>query len=130
MPHASVATAYGLRSRVTATLQYSVWRGVNILSILSCSIPCADDIAALRRAEHRLCLFQSAEVEAATGGGHPNKEGPSWGAGDRSSGALSWQPGKRIPLPREIVAQLDESVVGQDDAKRVSTPTHSAYEAS
>ncbi len=78
----------------------------------------------------RFCRFQSAEVEAATGGGHPNKEGPSWGAGERSSGALSWSPGKRIPLPREIVAQLDEHVVGQDDAKRVGTPTHSAHEAS
>jgi len=69
------------------------------------------------------CLSQSAEVEAATGGGHPNKEGPSWGAGERSTGALSWSPGKRIPLPREIVAQLDEHVVGQDDAKRVGTPS-------
>jgi len=91
----------------------------------------ADGIAAMCCVSlPRFCRFQSAEVEAATGGGHPNKEGPSWGAGERSSGALSWSPGKRIPLPREIVAQLDEHVVGQDDAKRVGTPTHSAHEAS
>ena len=71
-------------------------------------------------AHHPVCwVLQTAEMEAATGGGHPNKDGPSWGAGERSPGALSWMPGKRIPLPREIVAQLDEHVVGQDDAKRV-----------
>ena len=101
---------------------------VAINAVLSFS---GNDAAALKRcAELAPALtFQSAEVEAATGGGHPNKEGPSWGAGERSSGALSWAPGKRIPLPREIVAQLDEHVVGQDDAKRVGTPARSSCEA-
>ena len=54
-----------------------------------------------------------------TGGADPNKEGPSWGAGKRPSGALSWSPGMRIPLPREIVAELDKDVVGQSNAKKV-----------
>ena len=59
------------------------------------------------------------EPTPSTGGADPNKDGPSSGAGGRPPGALSWSPGMRVPLPREIVAELDKDVVGQTDSKRV-----------
>ena len=71
-------------------------------------------------AEHRHPFFlsQSAEVEAATGGGHPNKEGPSWGAGERSTGALSWSARQTHPA-----AAGDSGAAGRAVSSARTTPS-------